>query len=472
MTYPHAHHFYINGQFVPPHGTATHTVINPASEAPLATIAMGNEADANAAVAAAVAAFPSYSTTSREYRLSLLDKIIALYQARFEEIAQTITAEMGSPIDFSRKSQTQVGLTHLQIVRDILASYTFETPMANGLVVREPVGVCALITPWNWPANQVMLKVGPALAAGCTMVLKPSEYSPLTALLFAEIFHEAGVPAGVFNLVNGTGPVVGATLSSHPHIDMVSITGSTRAGIDVAKQAAPTIKRVTQELGGKSANILLDDADFATAAPGAVHLCFVNCGQSCSAATRLIVPRSRLAEVNALTKAEAEKFTLGNPTLEATTLGPVVSKVQFDRIQTLIEKGVSEGATVLTGGPGQALPTGYFVKPTIFTDVTENMAVAQEEIFGPVLVIIPYDTEEEAVRIANNSRYGLSGYVSGSLPRANAVARQLRTGTVNIGGTKPHPSLPFGGYKHSGNGREKGLFGFEEYLEVKTITLP
>jgi aldehyde dehydrogenase (NAD+) len=319
-----------------------------------------------------------------------------------------------------------------------------------------------------------MLKVAPALATGCTMVLKPSEFSPLTALIFAEIIHEAGVPAGVFNLVNGSGPVVGATLSAHPDVDMISITGSTRAGIDVATQASPTIKRVTQELGGKSANIILDDADFPKAIPEAVAACFVNCGQSCSAATRLIVPRSRLTEVNQLAKTAAENYVQGDPVSEKTTLGPVVSQIQWDRIQALLVKGISEGVTVLTGGAGKpdGLHIGYYVKPTIFTDVTENMTVAQEEIFGPVLVIIPYDTEEDAVRIANNSRYGLSGYVSGSLPRAESVARRMRTGTVNINGTKPHPSLPFGGYKQSGNGREKGVFGFEEYLEVKTISRP
>ena len=472
--YQHTNQFYINGQWVAPLGTDTHTIINPATEAPLATISMGNAEDTNAAVAAAVAAFPAYTTTSREYRLGLLDKIIALYIDRFEEISQTIMTEMGSPITFSRESQTKVGLSHLQIMREILAHYEFEKPMANGIVVREPVGVCALITPWNWPSNQVMLKVAPALATGCTMVLKPSEFSPLTALIFAEIIDAAGVPAGVFNLVNGSGPVVGATLSAHPNIDMISITGSTRAGIDVARQAAPTIKRVTQELGGKSANIILEDADFAVAIPQAVGLCFVNCGQSCSAATRLIVPRAHLAEINTLAKKAAESYHLGNPENESTTLGPVVSVIQWDRVQTLLQKGVAEGATLLTGGPGkpEGHETGYFVKPTIFTDVQPDMTIAQEEIFGPALVIIPYDTEDEAVQIANNSRYGLSGYVSGSLHHAEAIARRMRTGTVNINGTKPHPSLPFGGYKQSGNGREKGIFGFEEYLEVKTISRP
>lgn len=469
----HTQHFFINNQWVKPHGTDNHTVINPATEEPVATIAMGDKTDADAAVQAAAAAFPTYSQTSVAERLSLLDNFIAIYQRRFEEIAKTITLEMGAPITFSRESQTKVGLTHFQIMREILATYRFEEPMANGVVVKEPAGVCALITPWNWPANQVALKVAPALATGCTMVLKPSEFSPLTALIFAEMIEEAGFPAGVFNLVNGTGPEVGETLASHPLVDMVSITGSTRAGIAVAQAAAPTIKRVTQELGGKSANIILADADFATAIPTAVAQCFVNCGQSCSAATRLFVPREKLEETHQLALKAAQTYMPGNPAEEKTNLGPVVSKIQWDRVQTLIEKGVTEGATLLCGGPGkpESTPTGYYVKPTIFTNVQNSMTIAQEEIFGPVLVIIPYADDEEAIQLANTSRYGLSGYVSGSPERARKVAARLRTGTVNLNGHRPHPSLPFGGYKQSGNGREKGLYGFEEYLETKTITL-
>ena len=471
----HTSKFYINGQWVAPvSSTATHTLINPATEQPLATIALGAADDVDAAVRAAAAAFPAFSLTTREQRLAYLDKIISIYLRRFDEISDAIVSEMGSPISFTRTSQTQIGLTHFEVMRQVLASYEFEKPMANGIVRKEPVGVCGLITPWNWPANQVVLKVAPAIATGCTMVLKPSEFSPLTALIIAEIIDEAGLPAGVFNLVNGTGEGVGTPLTSHPLVDMVSITGSTRAGIAVAQSAAPTIKRVTQELGGKSANIILNDADLATAVPQAVGLCYVNCGQSCSAATRLIVPRARLAEVNTLARKAAEAYVQGDPTAESTQLGPVVSQVQYDRIQALLQKGIAEGATLLTGGPGKppGHETGYYVKPTLFTDVTENMTIAQEEIFGPVLVIIPYDTDDDAVAIANNSRYGLSGYVSGSLHHAEVIARRMRTGTVNINGTKPHPSLPFGGYKQSGNGREKGLYGFEEYLEVKTISRP
>ncbi|MFZ2619863.1 MAG: aldehyde dehydrogenase family protein [Alphaproteobacteria bacterium] len=471
-TLAHAHQHFINGQWVDSLGTQRFTVINPATEQPLGEITLGNAADAEAAIRAAHAAFPAFAATTREERLALLTRIIAIYQRRFEEIVVSITAEMGAPINFSRSAQTQVGLTHLEVARDILQGYAFEHPFSNGMVRREPVGVCGLITPWNWPMNQIALKVAPALATGCTMVLKPSEFSPFTAILFAEILAEAGVPAGVFNLVQGDGPTVGSLLSSHPLVDMISLTGSTRAGIAVAQQAAPTIKRVTLELGGKSANILLDDVDWESVVPAAVAQCYVNCGQGCSAATRLLVPATQLEHVNALAKHAAENYVQGDPTDPATQLGPVVSNVQWERIQTLIKTGVVEGATVLTGGAGRPahLPTGYYVQPTIFTNVNNSMTVAQEEIFGPVLVIIPYTTEAEAIAIANDTRYGLSGYVSSAnRERALAVARQLRTGTVNINTARADATMPFGGYKHSGNGREKGLFGFEEYLEVKAI---
>lgn len=463
---------FVDGAWVKPvELVGTHKVVNPATEEVVAEIALGGAADVDRAVKAAAAAFPAYSQTSVKERLALLDKIIAVYTRRFEEIAKTISVEIGSPIEFSRKSQTQIGLTHFEVMRDILAKYEFEKPMANGTVRKEPVGVCALITPWNWPSNQVALKVAPALATGCTMVLKPSEFSPLTALIFAEILEEAGVPKGVFNLVNGRGEDVGAALAAHPLVDMVSITGSTRAGIAVAEAAAPTIKRVTQELGGKSANIILDDADLEKAIPAAVGQCFVNCGQSCSAATRLIVPRSLLGKIEALAKTAAEGYKLGDPLDEGTQLGPVVSGIQWGRIQDLLNKGVVEGAKVVTGGPGkpEGFETGFYVKPTIFSEVTRHMAVAQEEIFGPALVVLAYDSKDEAVEIANDSKYGLSGYVWGSPERVEAVARRLQTGTVCLNGAKPHPSLPFGGYKQSGNGREKGVYGFEEYLEVKTI---
>ncbi|PZP39389.1 MAG: aldehyde dehydrogenase family protein [Pseudomonas fluorescens] len=467
--------FYINGQWVTPVDPQTpHTLINPATEQPIGQLAMGGVADAEAAIKAAAAAFPAFSQTSREKRLAYLDKIIAIYKRRFEEIAQAITQEMGSPISFSRQSQTQVGLSHFEVARDVLAKYEFETPLGNGIVRKEPIGVCGLITPWNWPANQVVLKIAPAIATGCTMVLKPSEFSPLTALIIAEIMDEAGLPAGVFNLVNGHGETVGATLSSHPLVDMVSITGSTRAGIAVAQSAAPTIKRVTQELGGKSANIVLDDAEFEKAVTTAISQCFVNCGQSCSAATRLLVPASRIKGANRIAEEAANNLKMGDPTAETTDLGPVVSQIQWDRIQKLITKGIEEGATLVMGGAGKpdGLQTGYYVKPTIFSDVKPDSTIAQEEIFGPVLVIIPYEGDDEAVAIANNSKYGLSGYVWGSLHHAEAIARRMRTGTVNINGAKPELTLPFGGYKQSGNGREKGHYGFEEYLEIKTITRP
>jgi aldehyde dehydrogenase (NAD+) len=471
MISAHAHQLFINGQWVMPHGTGTHTVINPATEQPVGEICQGDATDVDVAVAAARAAFESFSQTTREKRLALLERILAVYQRRFEEVAQTISMEMGSPIAFSRTGQAQTGIAHFTIMRDVLRDYVYETPMANGVVVKEPVGVCGLITPWNWPMNQVALKVAPALATGCTVVLKPSENSPFTALILAEILEEAGVPAGVFNLINGKGTVVGKAMAEHPGIDMMSLTGSTRAGVEVMKNSAPTIKRVGLELGGKSANIILPDADFEVHVPKAVELCFVNAGQSCSAATRLFVPRNKLAMVNALAKTRAEAYVPGDPMDESTTLGPVVSATQWERVQGYIHKGLEEGATLLTGGPGkpEGLETGYYIKPTIFTDVSNRMTIAQEEIFGPVLVIIPYDTEDDAIAMANDSPYGLSGYVSGEPAHAKAVAKRLRTGTVCLNSQKPHPSMPFGGYKLSGNGREKGLYGFEEYLEVKTI---
>ncbi|MFZ2586526.1 MAG: aldehyde dehydrogenase family protein [Alphaproteobacteria bacterium] len=471
--HPRAGQFYIQGQWVSTASAETFTVVNPATEKPLGTLAMGTAGDVDAAVRAAAKAFPAFSATTREERLALLDKVIAIYKRRFDEIAATITAEMGAPITFSQTNQTQVGLTHFEIARKVLADYVFEKPFGNGVVQRVPVGVCGLITPWNWPSNQISLKVAPALAAGCTMVLKPSEYSPFTALIFAEIMDEAGVPKGVFNLVNGSGPVVGAALASHPLVDMVSFTGSTRAGTDVAAKAAPTVKRVTQELGGKSANILLDDADLALAVPDAVRRCFVNCGQSCSAATRLLVPHTLMGKVEEMLVAHIATLKQGDPTNPAMDLGPVVSKIQWDRIQILLEKGISEGAKVLVGGMGKpaGLETGYYVKPTVFTNVNNQMTIAQDEIFGPVLCVIGYETEDEAVAIANDSRYGLGGAVFGSPERALNVARRMRTGTVGVNGKGASAEMPFGGFKHSGNGREKGLFGFEEYLEVKAIAL-
>ncbi len=432
---------------------------------------MGTASDVDDAVAAAVAAFETYSQTSVEERLALLDRIIEVYKGRIPELGQTISQEMGAPLAMATRAQAGAGLGHLMTARRVLSEYEFETPMGTTLLVREPIGVCGLITPWNWPMNQITCKVAPALAVGCTMVLKPSEVAPLNALIFAEILEEAGVPAGVFNLVNGDGPTVGSALSSHPDIDMMSFTGSTRAGIEVAKAAAPTVKRVAQELGGKSANIILDDADFATAVARDVASMCNNSGQSCNAPSRMLVPAARMDEAAAIAAEAAKGVVVGDPTDESTRIGPVVSETQFDRIQRLIEKGISEGATVEAGGPGkpEGLETGYYVKPTVFSHVDNDMTIAREEIFGPVLVMIGYEDDDDAVRIANDTDYGLSGYISGDPDRARAMARRIRTGNVHLNGAPGDMNAPFGGYKQSGNGREWGELGMEEFLEVKAI---
>ena len=464
--------FYIDGKWVDPARKNDFAVINPATEETIATITLGSAADVDAAVAAAKKAFPAYSETSREERLALLRRIIDVYQAKKGEMARAISLEMGAPASLSRKAQVPAGLGHLAEAAKVLETFKFEEVKGTTLMRKEAIGVCGLITPWNWPMNQIACKVAPALAAGCTMVLKPSELAPLSAYLFAQILHDAGVPAGVFNLVHGDGPTVGAAIASHPDIAMVSFTGSTRAGVAVAEAAAPTVKRVTQELGGKSANIILDDADLAMAVKEGVQACFRNTGQSCNAPTRMLVPRAKIAEAASIARQEAESEKVGDPEKDETAIGPLVSKPQFEKVQRLIKQGIEEGATLVTGGSGRpdGIAKGYFAKPTVFADVRNDMAIAREEIFGPVLCILPYDSEEDAVAIANDSPYGLSGFVtSGNLDRARRVARRIRAGNVHINGARVDFGACFGGYKQSGNGREWGEAGIEEFLELKAV---
>jgi len=464
--------FYIGGEWVPPAKPDTRDVINPATEQSVGRISMGSAEDVDRAVKAARKAFDTFSRTTPAERVALLENIVRVYKTRQEELAQTISTEMGAPIWLSKAAQATSGLGHFTQAISVLKSYAFEEARGRTMVIREPVGVCGLITPWNWPINQIACKVAPALAAGCTIVLKPTEIAPLNAIVFTEILHEAGVPPGVFNLVNGDGPTVGAAIASHPGIDMVSFTGSTRAGVQVAINAAPTVKRVTQELGGKSANIILDDAEFQTAVSGGVNSCFMNSGQSCNAPTRMLVPAVRQAEAVAIAKAAAERMKVGDPFQDGIKLGPVVSEAQFNKIQGLIQKGIDEGAELVTGGVGRpdGLASGFYVKPTVFAGVRNSMTIAREEIFGPVLAILPYDTEEQAIEIANDTPYGLSGYVSsGDLDRARRVAARLRTGNVHLNGAGASYDAPFGGYKQSGNGREWGVDGFEEFLETKAV---
>ena len=468
----HKKQFYINGQWVEPSTTQTVDVINPATEEVVATIAMGSEQDVNAAVAAARTAFESFSQTSREERIALLERILEIYKRRSAEFAEAITLEMGAPAKLSKYAQAPSGTGHFAAALKALKEFEFEERIGNTLVVKEPVGVCGLITPWNWPINQLACKIAPALATGCTMVLKPSEVAPLSALLLAEVLDEAGVPAGVFNLINGDGPTVGTAMSGHPDIDMMSFTGSTGAGRQVMQNGANTIKRVALELGGKSANILLDDVNFEKTVAHAVMSCMNNSGQSCNAPTRLLVPNSRMDEVAAIAKAVSAKVKAGAPDAEDTVIGPVVSQAQWGKIQDLIGKGIEEGAKLVAGGTGrpEGLDKGYYVQPTIFSHVTTDMTIAREEIFGPVLSIIGYEDEADAIRIANDTRYGLSGYVSSAdLDRARNAARQIRTGMVHLNGAPLDNNAPFGGYKESGNGREWGHYGFEDFLEVKSI---
>jgi aldehyde dehydrogenase (NAD+) len=464
--------FYIDGAWVDPAEPKEFQVINPATESVAGVISMGSAKDVDRAVMAARRAFDGYSRTSPAERLALMERILAAYKAHYGEIVEAISTEMGAPITLSKGSQAGVGVGHISAMIEVLKSFKFEEMRGKVRLVQESVGVCALITPWNWPINQVAAKVVPALAAGCTMVLKPSEYSPFSAILWAKVMHEAGVPKGVFNLVNGDGLNVGAPLSSHREVDMVSFTGSTRAGSEVAKNAAASVKRVHQELGGKSPNVLLDDANFERAVSKSVMHVFQNSGQSCNAPTRMLVPRAKLAEVEALAKKVAETVVVGDPTSEKTMLGPVVSKIQFDRVEGYIAKGIAEGAKVVTGGPGRpdGLSKGYFVKPTIFSNVRNDMTIAREEIFGPVLCILPYDNEEQAVQIANDTPYGLAAYVwSEDNLRARRVGGRIRAGQVTLNGAAGDMNTPFGGFKMSGNGREWGEFGLRDFLEVKAV---
>ncbi|GGG42788.1 aldehyde dehydrogenase family protein [Chelatococcus composti] len=464
--------FYIDGAWVPASGGRTLEVVNPATEEAYARIALGETADVDKAVAAAKRAFERFSRTSRKERVELLESVIEVYKKRYDDIAEAISDEMGAPMSFARQAQAAAGLGHLSEVLRVLRDYEFDEIINETVVTREPVGVCGFITPWNWPLNQIGCKVGPALAAGCTMVLKPSEIAPISAIVFTEVMHEAGVPAGVYNMVNGDGPTVGQALASHPDIDMVSFTGSTRAGIAVARAAADTVKRVAQELGGKSPNIILPDADIVRAVTHGTRQCFSNSGQSCNAPTRMLVPADRQEEAIAVAREVAAATVVGDPRDEGTTIGPVVSKAQFDKIQRLIEQGIAEGARLVAGGPGRPehLNRGYYVRPTVFADVRNDMTIAREEIFGPVLSILPYRDEEEAIAIANDTIYGLSSYVtSGDLDHARAVARRIRAGMVHINGSPADLAAPFGGYKQSGNGREWGRYGLEDFLEVKAM---
>ncbi len=463
--------FYINGAWVDPVTPKTLDVINPATEKSAGRISMGSAADVDHAVMAARKAFASYSLTSVEERVALFERIIAEYQKRYSDMAAAITEEMGAPAVLAQKAQAAMGVAHLQSALGVLKHYAFQELRGTTLISKEPIGVCGLITPWNWPVNQIACKVAPALATGCTMVLKPSEIAPFSAQIWAEVMHAAGVPAGVFNLVNGDGPTVGAAISCHPEVDMVSFTGSTRAGIEVARNAAPTVKRVHQELGGKSANIILPDADIKRAVTAGVRGVMTNSGQSCNAPTRMLVPNVKMDEALAVAKAAAEATTVGAPDSGA-ALGPVISQTQWNKIQGLINTGIAEGAAVVAGGPGRpaGLEVGYYVKPTVFGGVNNQMTVAREEIFGPVLCILGYDTVDEAVAIANDTPYGLAAYVSGTdADAARAVASRLRAGQVNINSAGPDMMAPFGGYKQSGNGREWGEHAFGEFLEIKAM---
>ncbi|HEV7437480.1 MAG TPA: aldehyde dehydrogenase family protein [Pseudorhizobium sp.] len=469
--------FYIDGAWREPAASEVIEVINPANERAYATISAGTANDIDAAVSAARAAFAGWSTRSKAERLGFIRKIAEVYEARSDEMAQTISCEMGAPRTLSREAQAAAGLLHLRAFIKVLEDYSFEhVPVPERpeqKVVHEPIGVCGLITPWNWPMNQIVLKVIPAIAVGCTVVLKPSEIAPMSAMLFAEFVDHAGLPKGVFNLVNGEGAVVGEALARHPEVDMISFTGSTRGGTAVSRAAAATVKRVSLELGGKSPNIVFADCDLATTIAMGVAHCFENSGQSCNAPTRMLVERSVYDQAVAYAAQAARATKVGDPAKEGDHIGPLVSKLQFDKVQALIEKAVAEGARLVAGGPGrpEGLSEGYFVRPTVFADVTNDMTVAREEVFGPVLAIIPFNTEEEAVRIANDTPYGLSAYVQTlDEARAQRVARKMRAGMVQINGTPRAPGTPFGGYKQSGNGREGGKWGIEDFLEVKLIS--
>jgi aldehyde dehydrogenase (NAD+) len=463
---------YINGQWIENSSGHEEDIINPATGESIGKVAYGSAQDVDQAVAAARAAFKEFSLWTVEQRLELLGKIIDAYKTRYTEIAAAITAEMGAPTTFSQRAQAGSGLGHLKATMAALKNMELEERVGTSTVLKEPIGVCGLITPWNWPINQITCKVAPALAAGCTMILKPSEIAPVDAMLFTEVLDAAGVPAGVFNLVNGDGPGVGSAMSAHPGIDMMSFTGSTRAGILVAKAAAESVKRVAQELGGKSANIILEGAPLEKAIKDGVMNMFSNTGQSCNAPSRMLVPQSLYEEAVTLAASVAQNVHPGDPLNPETRMGPVVSEVQYNKIQGLIEKGLEEGAQLVIGGPGkpEGLETGYYVKPTIFRDVSNDMTIAREEIFGPVLCMIPYSSLNEAIAMANDTDFGLSGYVYGATTEeAMAVARQLRTGMVHLNGADGDIQAPFGGYKQSGNGREWGVSGIEDFLEIKAV---
>lgn len=468
--------FYIGGRWVAPAASRVAEVVNPADEKPFAEVSMGSTQDVDAAVAAARAAFPAWSATSRKERLGLLEALLGAYERRVDEMAATISSEMGAPIQLARDGQAASGAVHIRNTIKVLAEYVFEEPFegrAGERIVREPIGVCGLVTPWNWPMNQIAVKAVPALAAGCTVVLKPSEAAPLSAMLFAEIVHEAGFPAGTFNLVNGTGEEAGAALAAHPGVDMVSLTGSTRAGVAVSRAAAGTVKRVALELGGKSPNVVFADSGLEAAVERGVRHCFLNGGQSCNAPSRMIVERQAYGRAVEIAAECAASVKVGRPGEDGGHIGPLASKAQFDRVQKYIGAGIAEGARLAAGGMGrpEGFPRGYYVRPTVFSGVTNRMRIAREEIFGPVMVMIPFDTEEQAVAIANDTPYGLAAFVqSGDVGRAERVARAIRAGNVQINGTFLPFSVPFGGYKQSGLGREGGVFGFEEFLEVKAIS--
>jgi aldehyde dehydrogenase (NAD+) len=464
--------FYIGGEWVTPAGNRTLRLINPATEEPCGELLLGEQADVDRAVTAARDAFPSYAASPIADRISLLQRIVDLYKSRFDDIGESISRQMGAPRKFATRFQAGAGLSHFKQVLAVLETFAFEQALGTTRVMHEPIGVCGMIVPWNWPMNQMTCKVGPALAAGCTMVLKASELAPDPAIILAEILDEAGVPPGVFNLIQGEGPVVGAALAAHPDVDMISFTGSTNAGIAVAQAAAPSVKRVGQELGGKSANILLDGIDFEDAVRRGVQLCFRNAGQSCNSPTRMLVPASRMAAVETVARRTAEQICVGHPDAAETDLGPVVSAKQWKSIQRHIELGIAEGATLVHGGPGRpdGITQGFFVKPTVFSNVKPDMTIAREEIFGPVLSILPYADESEAIHITNESPFGLAAYIEApDLERARSVARRLRVGMVHLNGAPADPAAPFGGYRLSGNGREWGQHGLAEFTETKAV---
>ncbi len=465
--------FYINGEWVDPVTPKSLDVINPATEEVCAKISIGSAADVDKAAKAARTAFSTFGKSSRKERIDLLGAICEAYQNNYQDLADAISEEMGAPTKLAVGAQAGAGLGHLSTALEVLKNYQFEGTAGLSLIVKEPIGGCGLITPWNWQINQMTCKVAPALAVGCTVILKPSEVAPLCAYVFTKIMEEAGVPAGVYNMINGDGPGVGTALSSHPEVDMMSFTGSTRAGALVAQNAAPTVKRVTQELGGKSPNIVLDDVDLEAAVTRSTLSMFSNTGQSCNAPSRMLVPADKMEAAAEIAGRVANAVVVGDPKAEGTTMGPVVSDVQFNKIQGLIQQGIDEGATLVAGGTGlpDGLDKGYFVKPTIFSNVNNDMTIAKEEIFGPVMAILPYDSEEEAIAIANDTPYGLAGYIQGdNMERVRSVASQIRAGNININGVSGDLNTPFGGFKQSGNGREWGEHGFIDFLEIKAIS--